>query len=133
MPIAHGWSGVFAAQRDWKQTVAADPATGLAWAGGYVGVGVCAANLSGRILADLIRGEQSDRVSLPFVNRPQPRDWEPEPLRYIGAQPRLHAVPRRRPRRAPDGQAVTARRSGDPALGLGPSRTRRRVRARRER
>ena len=45
--VAHGWSGVFAAQRDWKQTVAADPATGLAWAGGYVGVGVCAANLSG--------------------------------------------------------------------------------------
>ena len=32
-----------------------------------------------------MRGEQSDRVSLPFVNRPQPRDWEPEPLRYIGA------------------------------------------------
>jgi glycine/D-amino acid oxidase-like deaminating enzyme len=83
--IAHGWSGVFAAQRDWKQTVAADPATGLAWAGGYVGVGVCAANLSGRTLADLIRGEQTDRVTLPFVNRPQPRDWEPEPLRYIGA------------------------------------------------
>jgi glycine/D-amino acid oxidase-like deaminating enzyme len=83
--IAHGWSGVFAAQRDWKQTVAADAATGLAWAGGYVGVGVCAANLSGRTLADLIRGEQSDRISLPFVNRPQPRDWEPEPLRYIGA------------------------------------------------
>jgi glycine/D-amino acid oxidase-like deaminating enzyme len=83
--IAHGWSGVFAAQRDWKQTVAADAATGLAWAGGYVGVGVGASNLSGRTLADLIRGEQSDRVSLPFVNRPQPRDWEPEPLRYIGA------------------------------------------------
>ncbi len=83
--IAHGWSGVFAAQRDWKQTVAADPATGIAWAGGYVGVGVGAANLSGRTLSDLVRGEQTDRVTLPFVNREQPRDWEPEPLRYAGA------------------------------------------------
>jgi len=83
--IAHGWSGVFAAQRDWKQTVAADRATGMAWAGGYVGVGVCAANLSARVLADLVRGEESDLVTLPFVNREQPRDWEPEPLRYLGA------------------------------------------------
>jgi glycine/D-amino acid oxidase-like deaminating enzyme len=83
--IAHGWSGVFAAQRDWKQSVVADRATGMAWAGGYVGVGVCAANLSGRALADLVRGEQTDLVTLPFVNREQPRDWEPEPFRYVGA------------------------------------------------
>jgi glycine/D-amino acid oxidase-like deaminating enzyme len=83
--IAHGWSGVFAAQRDWKQSVVADRASGIAWAGGYVGVGVCAANLSGRALADLIRGEQTDLVTLPFVNREQPRDWEPEPFRFLGA------------------------------------------------
>ena len=133
MAIAHGWSGVFAAQRDWKQTVAADPATGLAWAGGYVGVGVCAANLSGRTLADLVRGEQSDRVSLPFVNRPQPRDWEPEPLRYIGANLvyTLFRAADRDERRT--GPAVTAGRSGNPALGLGPSCTRGRVSVPRER
>jgi hypothetical protein len=37
------------------------------------------------VLADLVRGEESDPVTLPFVNREQPRDWEPEPLRYLGA------------------------------------------------
>ena len=33
-----------------------DRSTGLAWAGGYVGEGVAAANLAGRTLADLITG-----------------------------------------------------------------------------
>ena len=84
VPIAHAWSGVFGAQRDWMPSVAADPATGLAWAGGWVGEGVAAANLGGRILADLIRGERSDITALPWVNRPEPRKWEPEPLRFLG-------------------------------------------------
>ncbi len=88
VPIAHAWSGVFGAQRDWMPTVAADPATGLAWAGGWVGEGVSAANLGGRILTDLIRGERSDLTALPWVNRPEPRLWEPEPFRFIGA----HAI-----------------------------------------
>ena len=83
--IVHGWSGVFGANRDWKMRIAADRATGIAEAGGYVGVGVAAANLSGRVLSDLIRGESSDLVSLPFVNSPPSRDWEPEPLRFVGA------------------------------------------------
>jgi glycine/D-amino acid oxidase-like deaminating enzyme len=82
--IAHAWSGVFAAQRDWAPTVAADPSTGLAWAGGWVGEGVAAANLGGRILCDLIGGVPSDLTALPMVNRRQPRRWEPEPLRMIG-------------------------------------------------
>jgi hypothetical protein len=56
----------------------------VAWSGGYVGVGVAAANLGGRIVADLIRGERSDLVDLPFVGHAWRRDWEPEPLRYLG-------------------------------------------------
>ena len=84
LAIVHAWSGVFGAQRDWMPTVAADPATGLAWAGGWVGEGVAAANLGGRILTDLIRGEQTDLTALPWVNRPDPRRWEPEPLRFVG-------------------------------------------------
>lgn len=84
VPVVHAWSGVFGAQRDWMPTVAADPATGLAWAGAWVGEGVAAANLGGRILTDLIRGERSDLTVLPWVNRPDPRKWEPEPLRSIG-------------------------------------------------
>jgi hypothetical protein len=49
-----------------------------------VGVGVAAANLGGRIVADLVRGERSDLVTLPFVGHAWRRDWEPEPLRYLG-------------------------------------------------
>jgi glycine/D-amino acid oxidase-like deaminating enzyme len=83
--IEHAWSGVFGALRDWKMRIALDPGTGLATAGGYVGGGVAAANLSGRVLADLIRGERSELTALPCVNRPEPRAWEPEPLRFGGA------------------------------------------------
>ncbi len=83
--IVHAWSGVLGAYRDWKMAIVADPATGLASAGGYVGVGVAAANLSGRVLSDLIRRETSDLIRLPFVNPAPSRDWEPEPLRFVGA------------------------------------------------
>lgn len=83
--IAHAWSGVIGAPRDWTIGVSADQATGLASAGGYVGMGFAATNLAGRILSDLIRGERSDLTALPFVNRRPPRRWEPEPFRYVGA------------------------------------------------
>src|SRR5262249_36486867 len=85
VPIAHAWSGVFGALRDWTPTVAHEPATGIAWAGGWVGEGVAAANLGGRILSDLVRGEQSDLTRLPMVNRQPPRQWEPEPFRLAGS------------------------------------------------
>jgi glycine/D-amino acid oxidase-like deaminating enzyme len=83
--IAHGWSGVFGAQRDWTLSVTADRGTKVASAGGYVGLGVAATNLAGRILRDLIRGDRTDESTLPFVNRPAPRRWEPEPLAYVGS------------------------------------------------
>jgi hypothetical protein len=62
-----------------------DPATGLGWAGGYVGVGVSTSNLAGRTLADLALGRQTDLTALPWVNR-RPRAWEPEPLRWLGVR-----------------------------------------------
>src|SRR6185503_8577101 len=79
--IDQAWSGVFGALRDWIPMIASDEATGIAWAGGWVGEGVAAANLGGRILSDLVRGEQSDLTRLPMVHRPAPRAWEPEPFR----------------------------------------------------
>jgi glycine/D-amino acid oxidase-like deaminating enzyme len=82
--VAHGWSGVLGVPRDWQFAVGADPHRRVAWSGGYVGVGVAAANLGGRIVADLVRGERSDLVTLPFVGHAWRRDWEPEPLRYLG-------------------------------------------------
>jgi glycine/D-amino acid oxidase-like deaminating enzyme len=85
--IDHAWSGVLGVPRDWCISVDADPSTGLAWAGGYVGEGVAAANLAGRTLRDLILGERSELTALPWVGR-QSRRWEPEPIRW-GA---IHAV-----------------------------------------
>src|SRR3954452_6761921 len=82
--IDHGWSGVLGVPRDWRFAVGADPERRVAWSGGYVGVGVAAANLGGRIVADLVRGERSELVELPFVGHAWRRDWEPEPLRYLG-------------------------------------------------
>jgi len=78
--VTHRWGGPLGIPRDWFPTVAHDPATGLGSAGGYVGDGVASSNLAGRTLADLVRGEATDRTRLPWVNR----RWEPEPLRWLG-------------------------------------------------
>jgi glycine/D-amino acid oxidase-like deaminating enzyme len=81
--ITHRWGGALGAPRDWKPTVSIDRPGRLAWAGGYVGDGVNTTNLAGRTLADLITERQSDLVSLPWVQH-RWRNWEPEPLRWIG-------------------------------------------------
>jgi glycine/D-amino acid oxidase-like deaminating enzyme len=85
VPIAHGWCGVLAVPRDWEATVTLDRATGLGWAGGYVGHGVTATNLAGRTLADLVLGQQTPLTELPWVGH-QSRQWEPEPLRWLGVR-----------------------------------------------
>ena len=85
--IADGWAGVLGVTRDWCPSVGADPATGVAWAGGYVGDGVSTANLAGRTLRDLLTGEQTELTRLPWVNW-RARGWEPEPLRWLG----IHGV-----------------------------------------
>ena len=83
--VTHRWGGVLAAPRDWFPSVGYDRRAGTAWAGGYVGEGVGAANLAGRTLADLMRGEDTDLVHLPWVNHRSP-DWEPEPWRWLGVR-----------------------------------------------
>jgi glycine/D-amino acid oxidase-like deaminating enzyme len=82
VPLDHAWSGVLGVPRDWCVSVQADPGSGLAWAGGYVGLGVAGANLAGRTLRDLILGRTSALTKLPWVGRRPPR-WEPEPLRWL--------------------------------------------------
>jgi glycine/D-amino acid oxidase-like deaminating enzyme len=81
--VDHAWCGVLGVPRDWCATVGLDPATGIGWAGGYVGVGVSTSNLAGRTLADLVAGRQTALTALPWVNR-RVRSWEPEPLRWLG-------------------------------------------------
>jgi glycine/D-amino acid oxidase-like deaminating enzyme len=80
---AAAWTGVLGVARDWTPAVRADPATGLAFAGGYVGEGVAAANLAGRTLRDLILGRETELTRLDWVGHTSPR-WEPDPLRWIG-------------------------------------------------
>ncbi len=83
--IAHGWGGVLGVPRDWNAGVGFDDKTGLGWAGGYVGHGVTATNLAGRTLSDLVLHRRTELTGLPWVNH-RSRDWEPEPLRWIGVR-----------------------------------------------
>jgi hypothetical protein len=46
---------------------------------------VAVTNLAGRTLAELVTGKQTELSALPWVNHQSP-NWEPEPLRWIGAQ-----------------------------------------------
>jgi glycine/D-amino acid oxidase-like deaminating enzyme len=82
--FTHAWGGPLGIARDWCASVGLDRATGLAWAGGYVGDGVSTTNLAGRTLADLVLHRDSDLVHLPWVGH-RSRRWEPEPLRWLGA------------------------------------------------
>jgi glycine/D-amino acid oxidase-like deaminating enzyme len=84
VPIARAWHGVLGVSRDWCPTVGLDPASGIGFAGGYAGEGVAASNLAGRTLRDLILGRDTELTQLPWVGTPA-RNWEPEPLRFIGA------------------------------------------------
>ncbi|MEU6408857.1 FAD-binding oxidoreductase [Microbispora sp. NPDC046933] len=83
--IQHSWCGVLGVPRDWCSTVHVDHTTGLGWAGGYVGSGVTTTNLAGRTLRDLVLRQDTELTALPWVGR-QVRQWEPEPLRWIGVQ-----------------------------------------------
>jgi glycine/D-amino acid oxidase-like deaminating enzyme len=83
--VEAAWHGVLGAARDWMPAVGLDRERKLAWAGGYVGEGLAAANLAGRTLCDLLLGRDSDLTRLPWV-RPFTRRWPPEPLRFLGAR-----------------------------------------------
>ena len=81
--VTHRWGGPIGVARDWFPSVGFDHATGMGWAGGYVGDGVTAANVAGRTLADLILARESALTRLPWVQH-HSRRWEPEPLRWLG-------------------------------------------------
>lgn len=81
-PIDHTWTGVLGIPRNWSATIQLDRETGLAVAGGYVGDGVSSSNLAGRTVRDLILGEDSKLVRMPWVGG-SIRKWEPEPLRWL--------------------------------------------------
>ncbi|MGZ4150585.1 MAG: FAD-dependent oxidoreductase, partial [Actinomycetota bacterium] len=81
--ITHMWGGALGVPRDWFPSVGLDRRSGIAWAGGYAGDGVAAANLAGRTLRDLILDRDTDLVHLPWTGH-RSKSWEPEPLRWLG-------------------------------------------------
>jgi glycine/D-amino acid oxidase-like deaminating enzyme len=89
--ITHRWGGPLGIARDWHASVGLDASTGLGWAGGYVGDGVSTTNLAGRTLSDLILHRESALTALPWVGH-RSRPWEPEPLRWLGANAGLQAM-----------------------------------------
>lgn len=89
--ITHHWGGPLGVPRDWHAAVGLDREAREAWAGGYVGDGLSTTNLAGRTLADLIAGRRTDLTALPWVGHRSPR-WEPEPLRFLGANAGLVAM-----------------------------------------
>ncbi|MGH1522637.1 NAD(P)/FAD-dependent oxidoreductase [Leifsonia sp. L25] len=89
--ITHHWGGPLGVPRDWHAAVGIDRGAREAWAGGYVGDGLSTTNLAGRTLADLIADKRTDLTALPWVGHRSPR-WEPEPLRFLGANAGLVAM-----------------------------------------
>lgn len=89
--VTHQWGGAVAAARDWFPSVGLDRATGLAWAGGYVGDGVTAGNVAGRTIADLILKRDTPLTRLAWVQH-HSRRWEPEPLRWLGVNAGVAAL-----------------------------------------
>ncbi|MDX6393276.1 MAG: hypothetical protein QOJ73_4339 [Streptosporangiaceae bacterium] len=89
--VARAWGGPLGVPRDWCASAGLDRATGLGWAGGYVGDGVATTNLAGRTLADLVLGHDTDLTHLPWVGHRSP-DWEAEPLRWLGMNAGLRAM-----------------------------------------
>jgi glycine/D-amino acid oxidase-like deaminating enzyme len=85
VPVARAWHGVLGVSRDWCPTVGLNRSSGLGYAGGYAGEGVAASNLAARTLRDMVLGRDTELTRLPWVGRPA-RNWEPEPLRFVGAR-----------------------------------------------
>jgi glycine/D-amino acid oxidase-like deaminating enzyme len=81
--FTHSWGGVLGMPRDHMPTMSFNRSTGVATGRGYTGEGVGTANLSGRVLADLITETDSDLTNLPMTSHQSP-EWEPEPFRWAG-------------------------------------------------
>ncbi|MBI5162022.1 MAG: FAD-dependent oxidoreductase [Micrococcales bacterium] len=89
--VTHRWGGPLGVPRDWHASVHYNRRTRVAWAGGYVGDGLSTTNLAGRTLADLLTGADTELTRLPWVGHRSPR-WEPEPLRFLGANAGLSSM-----------------------------------------
>ena len=117
--VSHAWGGALGIPRDWCASVGLDPATGLGWAGGYVGDGVSTTNLAGRTLRDLVLRRDTELTRLPWVGHHSPA-WEPEPLRWLGVNVGLRAMTHRRRRGVCDAIAKRGRARRQSSAGMTP-------------
>lgn len=113
--IEYAWSAPVGMPRDWMPSATFCRESGFAFAGGYTGQGVATSNLAGRLLAGLITDRPSELTQLPMAGH-IPRNWEPEPLRWLavrGIQRGLERADRRSERsgRSPTGRNLTVRLS----------------------
>ncbi|MGA2214644.1 MAG: FAD-dependent oxidoreductase [Bryobacteraceae bacterium] len=83
--FTHAWGGPLGMPRDWMPAVAFDRSSRIGTARGYTGQGVATTNLAGRILANLILGEQNGLETLAMAQR-RSRNWEVEPLRWLAVR-----------------------------------------------
>ena len=80
--FTHVWGGPVAMPSDWMPSADFDPASRLAFLGGYTGQGVSTSNLAGKLLAGLVSGTRTGLEKLPLARR-RSRPWIPEPLRWM--------------------------------------------------
>lgn len=81
--IIRHWGGPLGVSRDWLPRVVSENG-GSTWRiGGYAGDGVAAANMAARVLAKRILGISDDSAAAIVLSKP-PREWEPEPVRWLG-------------------------------------------------
>lgn len=83
--FTHSWGGPLGWARDYMPTMRYDKTTNIATARGYTGNGVATTNLAARVVSDLMLGVDSPITHLPPANH-RSRNWEPEPLRFLGAR-----------------------------------------------
>ena len=81
--ITHRWGGLMGISTEWQPYAHFDRTKGFGAAGGYVGEGVGASNLVGRIMADLVLERDTDITHLPWVDE-DPARWPLEPFRWLG-------------------------------------------------
>ena len=84
--LTHRWCGPIAIT--WRRTPMigrAGRAGNIYYALGYSGMGVSLATLSGRVLADLVRGDDGPWEHLLYLHDPH-APLPPEPLRFLGFQ-----------------------------------------------
>jgi glycine/D-amino acid oxidase-like deaminating enzyme len=84
VPLEDAWGGPIDVSPTHLPTFGSLEPGNLYFALGYTGNGVAPTHLAGKVIADLVRGADTDATRLPMVN-PKPRMFPPEPLRSIGA------------------------------------------------